>query len=259
MLPLAQLLEIDLSTRSVTPIPCPEAVLRQCLGGRGLNAWLLQRYFAPGCDPLGPDNPLIVSRGLLTGTAAPAASRVHLSALSPLTGLLGSSNVGGDLGVELARCQVLGLVIRGKATEPCYLWVGDDGVEIRPGSHLWGLDTVQTEERLRGELDDATLPVLCIGPAGEHGVRFACAMAGRDHAAGRTGLGAVLGAKGVKAIAVRSRRRTPRLLSDAVRDAARDYVRQVRESSRYSTLSTYGGAAYLPWASDLGSKCRLIE
>jgi len=214
-------------------------------------AWLYA-HLRPGTDPLGPENPLLFSCGLLTGKTAPASSRVHVNALSPLTGILGSSNIGGHFGVRLRGCGIQTLIIRRRADAPVYLYITDNGIEFRPAAHLWGLDTRETQERLRAELADNTVQVFTIGPAGEKGVPFACILTGRDHAAGRTGMGAVMGSKNLKAIVVKDPGHRHDEATAGGRDAIRKYVGKIKAAAEYKTFSRFGGAGYVKWADDKG-------
>ncbi|MEW6142477.1 MAG: aldehyde ferredoxin oxidoreductase family protein [Chloroflexota bacterium] len=174
-----------------------------CIGGRGLNGRLLFSLLKPGIDPLGPDNVLCVSTGPLAGTFAPSGARYNISARSPLTGFFGDSNSGGFWGPELRFAGYDGIVIHGQSPEPVYLSITDEKVEIRDAADLWGKDTWETERTLKNKHHDQQLKVLCIGPAGERLVRFACVINDHARAAGRTGMGAVMGSKKLKAIVVR--------------------------------------------------------
>jgi aldehyde:ferredoxin oxidoreductase len=194
---------INLSTGEVKTAPIPIEMRELYLGGRGLDMYLLYNHLQPGVDPLGPDNVLTVGIGLLVGTLASASARTHIGAKSPLTGLIGSSNIGGFFGPELRWAGFDHLVIKGKADRPVYLWIHDGEIEIRDGSELWGEDIPTTQELIQEELNDPEVKALCIGVAGENLVRFANIMTGVKNAAGRTGMGAVMGSKNLKAIAVR--------------------------------------------------------
>ena len=194
---------IDLSTSEIKTAPIPIEMRKLYLGGRGLDAYLLYNHLAAGVDPLGPDNVLTLGAGLLVGTLASASARMNIGARSPLTGFIGSSNVGGFFAPELRWAGFDHLVIQGKADGPIYLWIHDGEIEIRDASHLWGEDIPTTQELIREELGDPEIQSLCIGVAGENLVRFANVMTGLKNAAGRTGMGAVMGSKNLKAIAVR--------------------------------------------------------
>ncbi|KPJ76876.1 MAG: aldehyde ferredoxin oxidoreductase [Deltaproteobacteria bacterium SG8_13] len=194
---------IDLTTGDIDVKPIPLAVRKQYLGGRGLDAYLLYNHTEKGCDPLGPDNALIISGGLLTATCASATARTHIMAKSPLTGLLGSANMGGFFAPEMAWAGFHHLVIKGKADKPVYLFIHNGSIEIRDAAHLWGKTTTDTQWAIRAELGDEEIKSCVIGPAGENLVRYANVMTGIKNSAGRTGMGCVMGSKNLKAVAVR--------------------------------------------------------
>jgi len=194
---------IDLDKEEIKIEPIPVEWRKKFLGGRGLDAYLLYKNAPKGCDPLGPDNVAIISAGLLVGTMASASARTHVMAKSPLTNLLGSANMGGFFAPEMRWAGFDHFVIRGKANRPVYLYVRDGEIEIRDANKVWGAGVYDTQEIIRQELEDEETQILCIGQAGENLVRFATVMTGRKNAAGRTGMGAVLGSKNLKAIACR--------------------------------------------------------
>ncbi len=194
---------IDLSNGKIETRPIPLEVRRKFLGGRGLDAYLLYNHTEKGIDPLGPKNTLMISGGILTSTCASATARTHIMAKSPLTDLLGSANMGGFFAPELAWAGFHHLVIKGKAKEPVYIWIHNGDIEIRDASHLWGKSVTETQWAIRKELNDEDVKCAVIGPAGENLVRFANVMTGIKNAAGRTGMGAVMGSKNLKAVAAR--------------------------------------------------------
>jgi len=194
---------IDLSTGKIETKPIPLEARRKFLGGRGLDAYLLYNNTKKGCDPLGPGNALIVSGGLLCATLASATSRCHVMAKSPLTHMLGSTNMGGFFTPELAWAGFHHLVIKGKAKKPVYLWIHNGEIEIRDAGHLWGKTTTEAQWAIREEMDDEDIKSMVIGVAGENLVRYANVMTGIKNAGGRTGMGAVMGSKNLKAIAAR--------------------------------------------------------
>lgn len=247
---LGKLLVVDLSTEEFTSADLEEGLVRRFLGGRGLNAPLLARSVGPDTDPLAPENVLLISCGLLTGTEAPISGRLHLGARSPLTGLLGSSNVGGYFGAALRAAGVQVLLIRGRAGHPVSLSIDGDRVALRDASSLWGLGTRAAAEALRAELGEG-VRLMVIGPGGEHLVRYACVMSGTRHAAGRTGLGAVMGSKQLKAITVRGGER-PRSGSDEVGQVVREYVKEIRNAPRYDTYARFSNSAFVRWADESG-------
>lgn len=202
-----RILVVDLARRQAEVRALPDKVLQQFLGGSGLGVHLLRQFGDPAIDPFDPRNPLIFAPGLLTGTLVPGMTRYSVVGKAPLTGIFGEATAGGTFGAELRFCGLDALVLTGVATEPVYVWVNDDRVEIRSARHLWGQDTFETNAILQAETDEKAR-VACIGPAGERRVLFAAIMSEGEQAraAGRTGLGAVMGAKNVKALAVRGSR-----------------------------------------------------
>ena len=194
---------INLSSGDVDIKPIPLEVRKRFLGGRGLDAYLLYNHTKKGCDALGPDNALIISGGILTATCASATARTHIMAKSPLTDLLGSANMGGFFAPELAWAGFHHLVITGKAEKPVYIYAHDGRIDIRDAGHLWGKTTTDAQWAIREELDDEEIKSCVIGPAGENLVRYANVMTGIKNAAGRTGMGCVMGSKNLKAVAAR--------------------------------------------------------
>jgi len=194
---------VDLTTGKTETKPIPEKLRELYLGGRGLDIYLLYNHLKPGSNPLGSRNVIAVSAGLLTGTPASASARCHVAARSPLTGFLGSSNMGGFFAPEMRWAGFDHLIIKGRAKRPVYLWINNGEIEIRDATHLWGMSSYDTQDLLREELKDEEIQIMCIGQAGENLVRFANVRTGRKNAGGRTGMGAVMGSKNLKAIAVR--------------------------------------------------------
>ena len=194
---------IDLTTGDIQIEPIPLEARKKFLGGRGLDAYLLYNHTKKGCDPLGPDNTLIISGGILTATCASATARTHIMAKSPLTGLLGSANMGGFFAPELAWAGFHHLVIKGKAKHPVYLYVHNGNIEIREARGIWGRSATEAQWAIREDLGDQEVKSCVCGPAGENLVRFACVMTGIKNSAGRTGMGCVMGSKNLKAVAAR--------------------------------------------------------
>lgn len=189
---------IDLSAKKVKIEEIPDSLRKNLLGGRGLNVYYLNKYLKKDTDPLSPDNVFIVGTGLLTGTLTPSSSRFSVSAKSPETGILGDANCGGFFGPELCYAGFDRLIILGKAKKPVYLYVSNGKIEIRDAEGYWGKDTTEVQQLFRKELGHCEM-MLC-GVAGENQVRFACVRTGIKNAAGRCGMGAVMGSKNLKAI-----------------------------------------------------------
>ena len=194
---------INLTTGEIETKPIPIKLREMFLGGRGLDMYLMYNHIKPGIDPLGADNVGFVSAGLLVGTLAAASGRTHIGGKSPLTGYVGSTNMGGFFSPEMRWAGFDHLVIKGKAEKPVYLWIHNGEIEIRDASHLWGKTLREVEEIIREELGDGDIKVMGIGPAGEKLVRFANIMTGIKNAGGRTGMGCLFGSKNLKAIAAR--------------------------------------------------------
>ena len=194
---------IDLTTGKIETKPIPVSIRKKFIGGRGLDSYLVYNHAKPNCDPLGPDNVCVISAGLLVGTLASATARTHVAGKSPLTGFFGSCNMGGFFAPEMAWAGFHHLVLKGKAEKPVYLWVHDGEIEIRDAGNIWGKTAPEAQQAIREELGDEDIKVLTIGPAGENLVRFANVMTGVKNAGGRSGMGALLGSKNIKAVAAR--------------------------------------------------------
>ncbi|MFX1256554.1 MAG: aldehyde ferredoxin oxidoreductase family protein [Promethearchaeota archaeon] len=194
---------IDLTSRKIKIRETHENFARLYLGERGFNSRKLWDLVNSETDALNPNNPLLIGIGPLCGTLAPCSSRFTISAKSPLTDILGSSNCGGHFGPELRYAGYNQLIILGKSKYPVYLWIDDENIEIRDARNIWGQDTWKTQEIIMEDLGDATVKSICIGLAGENLVRYACIISGLSSAAGRTGMGAVMGSKNLKAVSIR--------------------------------------------------------
>jgi aldehyde:ferredoxin oxidoreductase len=237
-----RIIDIDLSSRRIDARTFTEAMALEMLGGFGYNVHFLYESLEAGCDPLGPENIMIVSPGLLTGSAAPSSSRVHVNALSPLSGLIGSSSLGGFLGSKLRALGIATLIIRGAAEAPVLLSIDEGGARILDAGDLWGMDTRKTDAAVKTLVGDEEAEILTIGTAGENRVRYACIMAGIDHSAGHTGMGAVMGSKRLKAICVSSAERPEKAPPEA-KPAVREYIKSIRGSvSRYQDYSQLGSS-----------------
>ncbi|HZK30466.1 MAG TPA: aldehyde ferredoxin oxidoreductase N-terminal domain-containing protein, partial [Methanoregula sp.] len=193
----------DLSAGTVTIRPTPPELKKMYIGGRGFGIRLLTDMVDPKIDPLGEKNVVVYAAGPLTGTGIPLGSRYEVSTISPLTGTAMSANSGGVFGWKMKKAGFDGVVVSGKAKKPVYLLLDNGKAEIRDAAHLWGKTTGQTTDAITDELKDTSVRVSCIGPAGEKLVLFACIINEKTRAAGRGGVGAVMGSKNLKAIAAR--------------------------------------------------------
>jgi aldehyde:ferredoxin oxidoreductase len=199
-----KLLHVNLTKQESQVEALSEHEARMFIGGSGLAAKRLWEMTSNETDPLGSENVLIFMTGPLTGTKVPLSGRHEVAAKSPLTGVYGECDVGGRWGTQLKKAGYDGVVITGKSAKHTYLWINENGIEFRDARHLWGLDTYEVSPILRAETDQKAIEA-CIGPAGEHLVRIASIMHDGRHAraAGRCGLGAVMGSKNLKAIVAR--------------------------------------------------------
>ena len=194
---------VDLSRKKVSITRTPDSLKRAFLGGRGLNSYYLYTMLKPGIDPLKSSNVLIFGTGFLSGTLVPNSSRFNVSAKSPESGILGDANCGGYFAAELRYAGFDRVIITGKAKEPCYLYIEDGAIEIRDAGTYWGMDTTEVQQSLKRDLGQVEAAVC--GVAGENLVRFACVRTGVKNAAGRGGMGAVMGSKNLKAVVARGK------------------------------------------------------
>lgn len=238
---VGKILRVDLTAGKITTTPT-EAYVDDYVGGRGLGVKLIYDNYQPGTGALDPGNPLLLNTGPLTGTAMPGSGRVDVTALSPMSNLRAKSNFGAYWGPELKFNGFDHLLITGKAEKPCYLWIHDGQVEIRSAEHLWGKDTYETQKLIQQELGDPEIKIVCIGPAGERLVRFACLISETGDAAGRTGMGAVMGSKNLKAVAVRGFGSVRVARPEEFLELSIQVNREVRESPAYQELSVWGVA-----------------
>lgn len=207
-----KILHVDLATGTTSVEEPGDAFYRKYGGGRGFIGHYLLKLVPAGADPLGPNNVLVFAPGVLTGAPVPGAGRHSVGAKSPLSGGFGEAEAGGFWGSELKRAGWDAIVVHGASARPVYLWINEDRAEIRDASHLWGKVTGDVEEAIHAELGDPRIRVAQIGPAGENLVRFANVANDLNEFAGRSGLGAVMGSKKLKAIAVRGK--TPVRIAD---------------------------------------------
>jgi aldehyde:ferredoxin oxidoreductase len=237
-----RLLRVDLTHGAVSVEQFDEAFYRLYPGGKALAGYLLLREIEPGVDPLGPDNVLVLVNGLLTGAPISTATRFTASARSPLSGAYGESEAGGFWGPELKMAGYEGIIVTGRAEHPVYIAIRDDQVEIRDARHLWGQEPEQAQAIMREELNDRLVRVLQIGAGGEHMVRFAALINDLRHFNGRTGMGAVMGSKNLKGIAVRGSHKFNDYAHDpaAVSEIGRRLPKRVKEQPQSYELQYRG-------------------
>ena len=247
-----KLLRVDLTGRKIATETLDETFCRRYIGGTGFIIHYLLKEVSPEIDPFSPDNKLIFAAGPLTGIPLAGASRHAVGAKSPLTGGVAKSEAGEWWGAQLKRSGFDALIVEGRSEKPVYLWIHNGEVEIRDAAHLWGRMTKETQERIRREVEDENARMALIGPAGENLVSFACIMHGTHDAAGRGGLGAVMGSKNLKAVAVRGNSAPPVVNPDGVRRVSAwlkenmDLVKSFRDFGTGGAIELFEQAGNLP-------------
>jgi len=244
------ILTVNLSTREIDIFNIPADWVRDYLGGSSLAPRILYEELTPDLDPLSPEAPLLFLNGPLTGTAGPAVGRFVVCSRSPATGLWAESNCGGFWGPELRKAGYDGLWVSGRADHPVYLWIEDDHFEVRDASHLWGLETYETQAEVLAELGQRAR-VAVIGQAGESQIPFASILTDHGRVAGRTGMGAVMGSKNLKAVAVKGTGAVP-VATDIYAKLRSASNRVLREDNFTNTAREIGSAAIADYADYLG-------
>jgi aldehyde:ferredoxin oxidoreductase len=228
----AKILRVDLSTGALDVETLDDDFYRLYPGGKALAGYILLNEIPPHTDPFAPENVLVIANGLLTGAPISTTTRYIVSARSPLTNGYGESEAGGFWGPELKMAGFEAIVVKGRASEPVYLWVQNGQAEIRPAKHLWGRDTADVQGTIRSELSDQKIRVLQIGIGGENLVRYSGLTNDLRHFNGRNGMGAVMGSKNLRAVAVRGIQRYQNLAYDAEKliGLGRKLAKGVREN-----------------------------
>lgn len=251
------ILRIDLSTGSINHLIIPRTWEEEFLGGASLAARFLYERLTPELDPLSPEAPLLFLNGPLSGTAGPAVGRFVVCGKSPATGFWGESNCGGFWGPELRMAGYDGLWVDGKSNSPVYISVQDKNVEIHPADHLWGMDTYTTQEAVKAELEAKNPRVAVIGKAGEAQIPLASILTDHGRLAGRTGIGAVMGSKNLKAIAVKGSSKVPVVDLEKyskVRSLANHELKTDVYTEQLHDLGSAGAADFLDYLVDMPKK-----
>jgi aldehyde:ferredoxin oxidoreductase len=244
-----RLLRVDLSSGRYWIQDIDPSILVSFVGGRGLAVKLLWDELRPGVDPLSPLNKLVIAAGPLTGYPGPNTGKLVIAAKSPLTGGYGDGNIGSWASVHLRKAGFDAMVIEGASPKPVYLYVEDDKVSLMPADDLWGLDTFETEDRLR-RVHGSNVGMLIIGPAGENLVRFATVVAQRGRSGGRPGMGAVMGSKRLKAIVVRGTRPLPQPADPSLSKIGVEADLAAKRKEGYSFWMRQGTTATVEWAQE---------
>jgi len=236
---MGTILRVDLTSGKIEKEPLSKELRRNYIGGRGINSRILYDEVKPGTDGLDPKNVLIFGTGPITGLPV-ASGRLTITAVSPLNNLLGDANGGSHFSPELKFAGYDHIVFTGKAAEPVYLWIENDKVELRDAKHLWGKLTDETQEMIKEELSDPMVQISCIGPAGENLVRLAVVIVGSEGCCARCGVGAVMGSKNLKAVAVRGTKGVQVAKPEALRGYFLDMKQRMMSNRNYPSFSTYG-------------------
>ena len=237
-----RILRVNLGQSKIAVDEPPGDYYQHYLGGRGFIVTTLLKETPAKTDPLGPENKLIFALGPLTGMPLPGSGRNSVGAKSPLTGAYGEAEAGGFWGAELKRAGFDAIIIEGMAKSPVYLFIRDGQAELRDARHLWGMEIAQTHFQIQKELEDKAIRTAAVGPAGERLVRFASIANDITHVAARTGMGAVMGSKKLKAIAVRGRTTPPMADPGTIRDLSRWMVQNFKAKT---TFWKYGTGAVI--------------
>ena len=235
------ILRVDLGSGTIERHLMDEHLCKNFVGGRGISAKLLFDEVGPEIEPLSPYNKLIFSCGPLSGTSAPSPARFHVTGKSPLTGIMGNSNAGGYFGPAMKRAGFDHLVIQGKAQEPVYLWINDNNIEIKSARHLWGKNIREAEAQIKEELGDRRVRVAAIGQAGENLVSIANIIH-EERSASRTGMGAVMGSKNLKAVAIRGTKDVQLFDPDGFNRLAKEFQQRIAKSDKYEHFRKNGGS-----------------
>ncbi len=246
-------LHVDLTESRLWVEHPDESFYRKYGGGSAMGLYYILKEMKAGIDPLAPENILTIFTGVPTGLAISGQSRVTVNARSPLTGAIGDSQAGGFFPAALKYAGFDGIVIRGKAVKPVYLLLNDGEAELKDASNLWGKCTLESEQLLKTEFEDPKLEVMQIGPAGENLVRFAAIMNMRNRANGRTGMGAVMGSKLLKAIVVRGNRKLEVDDKQEIVRLNREGVRLMEEIPDVKGLNINGTGDVVPFQNSIGS------
>ena len=250
---LQPILKVDLSTGKIETFKVPADWERDYLGGASLAARLLYSPLTPDVDALAPESPLLFLNGPLSGTLGPTVGRFVVCGRSPATGLWAESNCGGFWGPELRFAGWDGVWITGRAERPVYLWIHGDQVEVRDAAEVWGQDTYEAQETVKRQVSASGARVACIGPAGENGVLFSGIFCDHGRTAGRTGLGAVMGSKNLKAVAVKGTGKIPLADASAYNAIRSEANRALKGDNQTRVLTELGTSGVTDYADYLGS------
>lgn len=243
-----KILKVDLSEHRIEIETTPLDWARKYIGGSGFGARVLYDEVGPDIDPLDPRAAVLIAQGPLSGTLVPGSGRYELTAKSPVTGIIGRSNGGGNFGPEMKWAGYDLILVRGKSKNPVYLWIEDERIELKDATHLWGQTTWAARQMICQELGDPDVATLLIGPAGEHLCLSSCVIGDKSRAAGKCGIATVWGSKNLKAVACRGSKGVNVAAPKELLSLCKALYRRFKEDplyethTRYGTLSWVGGA-----------------
>lgn len=247
-----KLLKVNLTNGSSEEVKVEERLYRDFLGGSGLAAkWFFDNK-GWKADPLSPKNPFMIMLGPLSGLTLPGVSRLSICARSPLTGIWGESCMGGYFAPQLKGTGYDGIIVTGASKKPVYLMITEKGAEIRDASHLWGKDTYETEDLLKEEAKSKRFQVICIGPAGENLVKYACVMNDRGSTSGRCGMGAVMGSKKLKAVVAVGKKKAPIYDEEGLKEVRKRLNESIKYSLVAESLRSFGSNVHMTYGMAIG-------
>ena len=247
------ILKINLTARETEEYTIPKKWEKDFLGGASLAARILYDHMTPELDALSPEAPLLFLTGPMTGTSGPTTGRFVICGKSPATGLWAESNIGGYWGTELRKAGYDGLWITGKASAPVYLWLNGSRLEFRDAAHVWGQNTYTTQDRVKDEVGVKSTRVCVVGQAGENGVLYASIMCDHGRMAGRTGMGAVMGSKNLKAVAVHGENDIPVFDLSKYKELRSESNRRLRDDNEAKVIRELGTAGVANYSEYLGA------
>lgn len=240
-----KILRIDLSNKNIKISELSEKLAEKYIGARGLGSKILYDEIDPKVEPLSKENKLIFVTGPCTGTSAPTGSRYNVVTKSPLTGTIAASNSGGHWGAELKKAGFNLIIFEKISEKPVYILINNDEIEIKDASHLWGLNTHKTTDKIIEELGNENIKVACIGPAGEKLSRISCIINDKNRAAGRSGVGAVMGSKRLKAVAVKGDKEIKIAKPEEFKIVRKNSLKKINENAIVQDIGKYGTANIL--------------
>lgn len=225
-----KILRINLTTKEISKEEISENFIRRYMGGKGFIGYYMNKELAYDLDPLGEENKLYFMTGIMSGLPTAGMSRLVIGAKSPLTNGIGHSESGGFVAIELKKAGFDGIIVEGKSKKPAYIWIKDDKVEIKDASNIWGKETGEVTDLIQEELNEKNIRISQIGPAGENMVLYSCIINDLKHACGRTGMGAVMGSKNLRAIAVKGTKEIPFKNKDKILEISKWYSQYFKEN-----------------------------